>query len=72
MKKTLIMVLLLLLCPVWGVLGQQSGGTKISIQGGEPAQDAKEKKEQPTQPLTNDSIIKLVKAGLGKFAPPGR
>ena len=66
MKKTLIMVLFVLLCSVWTVPGQQSGSTKISIEGGEPAQRAKEKKEQAAQPLTNDSIVKLVKAGLGE------
>ncbi len=65
MNKTVIMVLLLLLCPAWAALGQQSGGMKISVQGGEPGQGAKEK-DQPAQSLTNDSIIKLVRAGLGE------
>jgi hypothetical protein len=62
MKKAVTTVLALLLCPVCAVVGQQSGGLKISVQG----QSAKEKKEQPAQPLTNDSIIKLVKAKLSE------
>ena len=60
MKKTVIMVSFILFCPVWAALGQQSG-----VQGGEPSQGAKEK-DQPAQPLTNDSIVRLVKAGLGE------
>jgi hypothetical protein len=66
MKKTTIMVLFLLLCPLWAVLGQQSQGEW------EPFKDVKDQKRQESagqqagQPLTNDSIMKLVKAGLGE------
>jgi hypothetical protein len=56
MNKTVIMVFLLLLCPVWAVLGQQSGGMMISVQGGEHV--------QPRQPLNNESIMGLVKIGF--------
>lgn len=66
MKTTRFAVLLLLLYPVWAAVGQQSDSLKISVQGGAPDQGAKEKAEQAAQPLTNDSIIKLVKAGLGE------
>jgi hypothetical protein len=41
-------------------LGQQSG--KLVIQGGVP----EENHQEGAQPLTNDSIIKLTKAGLGE------
>lgn len=61
MKRTPCVVLFLLLYPPWVVVGQQSA---ISIQGGE-VRPAPKKIEQPGQPLTNESIIKLVKAGLG-------
>ena len=63
MKRTIFLVLSVLLCPVWAVQCQQSGKSKYTIQGGERVQ---EEKEQPGQPLTNESIIKLVKAGLGE------
>jgi hypothetical protein len=63
MRRVVPMFLFLLLCPLWAVPGQQSGGSKFTIQGGERVQ---EEKEQPGQPLTNESIIKLVKAGLGE------
>ena len=36
------------------------GDLKLTVQGGE------EKTAQPGQPLTNDSILKLVKAGLSE------
>jgi hypothetical protein len=62
MRRTVFAVSFLLLCPVWAALGQQSA---ISIQGGEVGQAAK-KGEQGAQPLTNESILKLVKAGLGE------
>jgi hypothetical protein len=62
MRRIVFVVLFLLLCPGWAVLGQQSG---ISIQGGE-AGPAPKKGEQSAQPLTNDSIVKLVKAKLGE------
>lgn len=62
MNRAVLIPLLLLLCPVWAVLGQQSG---ISIQGGEAGQ-APKKGEQGAQPLTNDSIVKLAKAKLGE------
>src|SRR5271157_445129 len=54
MKRTGFAVLLLLLCPLWAALGQQSG--KISVQGGEHT--------QPPQPFTNESIAGLVKIGF--------
>lgn len=60
MKKTAYAALFLLLCQVWAILGQQSG---ISIQGGEAGQ-APKKGEQFVQPLTNEAIIRFVKAGL--------
>lgn len=63
MRKDLSVALFLLLYPVWAVQGQQSG---ISIQGGETGQATVDKMEQPGQPLTNESILKLVKAGLGE------
>jgi len=73
MKKTAIMVLLLLLCPVWAALGQQSGGMKISVQGGESGQGAGEKNPQTSQPqkgekkpLTNADVVSMVKAGLAE------
>jgi hypothetical protein len=65
MKKTVIMVLFLLLCPAWTAGGQQSGGIKISVQGGEAGQAPRKSNAKGAQPLTNDSIVKLVKAGLG-------
>jgi len=73
MKKAVIMVFLLLLCPVWAVLGQQSGGMKVSVQGGESGQGAREKDPQMSQPqkgekkpLTNADVISMVKAGLAE------
>lgn len=56
MKRTAFAVLLLLLCPLWTAGGQQSGGLDLSIQGGE--------RVHPRQPLTNESIIGLVKIGF--------
>ncbi len=64
MRKTAIMVLFLLLCPVRAVLGQQSQGEW------EPFKDVKDQKgqelarQQAGQPLTNESIIGLVKIGF--------
>jgi hypothetical protein len=46
-------------------LGQQSEGIKVSIQGGERRAVDKNGDQTP-QPLTNDSIVKLVAAGLGE------
>src|SRR5208337_2998802 len=73
MNKPVIMVFLVLLCPVGAVLGQQSGGMKISIQGGETGQGAKEKDPQTSQaqkgekkPLTNADVVSMVKAGLAE------
>jgi hypothetical protein len=66
MRRATLLTLLLLLLPGRNASGQKSDGTRISVQGGEPAHDTVEKKEQPSQPLTNDSIVKLVKAGLGE------
>jgi hypothetical protein len=73
MNKTVIMVFLLVLCPVWAVLGQQSNSVKISIQGGETGQGAKEKDPQTSQPqkgekkpLTNADVVSMVKAGLAE------
>jgi hypothetical protein len=66
MKKTVIIVLFLLLCPVWAVLGQQSE------KEWEPFKDVKDQKrqelagQQAGQALTNESIVKLVKAGLSE------
>jgi hypothetical protein len=62
--RATLVTLLLLLCSVWAVPGQKSDRFEISVQGGGPVQDANETKVQPGQPLTNDSIIKVVKAGL--------
>jgi hypothetical protein len=56
MKRNGFAVLVLLLCPLWNTSGQQSGGLKVSVQGGEHV--------QPRQPLTNESIIGLVKIGF--------
>ncbi|MGO8734940.1 MAG: hypothetical protein ACLQVM_19350 [Terriglobia bacterium] len=64
MKKTVVAALLLFFCSGWNTPGQQSGGIKISVQGGDPVQGAMEKKEQPGQPLTNESIMRLVKIGF--------
>ena len=67
MRATLI-TLLLVPCSVWPVLGQQSKGIKVikvSIQGGERRAVDKNGYQAP-QPLTNDSIVKLVAAGLGE------
>jgi len=64
--RKLATAVLLLLCPMLAVLGQESGGAKISAQGGETGQAPKKNNEQGAQPLTNDSIVKLVKAGLGQ------
>jgi hypothetical protein len=62
-RTTLLVVLFLLLYPPLPAPGQQSGRSKFTIiQGGERIQV---QKQQPAQPLTNDSSIKLVKAGLG-------
>ncbi len=60
MRKTAIMVLFLLLCPVRAVLCQQSQGEW------EPFKDVKDQKRQELarQPLTNESIIGLVKIGF--------
>jgi hypothetical protein len=56
MKRTGFAVLLLLLCPLGAAGGQQSGSIKNSVQGGE--------RVQPGQPLTNESIMGLVKIGF--------
>ncbi len=56
MKRAGFAVLLLFLCPLWNTRGGQSGASKVSIQVGEHV--------QPPQPLTNESIIGLVKIGL--------
>jgi hypothetical protein len=66
MKRTVFVILFLLLYPVWPVPGQQPGRMKLTIQGGVPRQPTMDNKEQPGQPLTNESILKLVKAGLGE------
>jgi hypothetical protein len=65
MRRTLFVISNLLLSPVWAVHSQQSGEVEISAQRGEAGQ-APQKGEQAGQPLTNDSIVKLVKAGLGE------
>jgi hypothetical protein len=63
-RTTFLVVLFLLLYPPLPAPGQQSGRSEFTIiQGGERIQV---QKQQPAQPLTNDSIIKLVKAGLGE------
>ena len=56
MKKLAFLFLLLLVCPVRNAPGQLSGGLKVSVQGAE--------KPQPRQPLTNESILGLVKIGF--------
>ena len=66
MKRGMLITLSLLLLPGWTASGQQSEGLRISIQGGQAVQPARGKKEQATQSLTNESIVKLVKAGLGE------
>jgi hypothetical protein len=48
--------MLLFLCPAWNAPGQQSGGMKLSVQGGESV--------RPRQPFTNESIMGLVKIGF--------
>jgi hypothetical protein len=54
----------LLPCSAWAALGQQSKDTTVPVQGGESAHDPARNKEEAPQPLTNDSIVKLVKKGL--------
>ncbi len=63
MKRAGFTVLLLLLWPLWITPGQQSGGSKSATQSGEPVQ---ENNQQPGQPLTNVSIVELVKGGLSE------
>ncbi len=61
MHRVLPAILFLLLSPAWAVPAQQPN------QDWEPFHDLKQQKEpEPSsQVLTNDSIVKLVKAGLG-------
>jgi len=66
MRAATLITLLLLPCPVWAVLGQQSKGITVSVQGGESAYTPHRNNEKPPQGLTNDSIVKLVAAGLGE------
>jgi hypothetical protein len=66
MKKALLIPPLLILISGWSVCGQQSQGEW------EPFKELKEQKrrelagQQAPQPLSNDSIVKLVKAGLSE------
>jgi len=60
MKRAVLMTALLFLCPAWSALGQQSD------QDWHPFQEQKQKQAQSAGPLSNDSIVKLVKAGLGE------
>jgi hypothetical protein len=60
MRRTAFLVFLLLVWPVWLVFAQQSGRSKFTvIQPGETVQET-------GHTLTNDSIIKLVKAKLSE------
>jgi hypothetical protein len=56
MNKLAFLLLLLLACPVQNAAGQQSGGLKVSVQGAI--------KPEWRQPLTNESIMGLVKMGF--------
>ncbi len=60
MRISVIMVLFMLICPVLAVLGQQSQGEW------EPFKDVKDQKRQELtrQPLSNESIIGVVKIGF--------
>jgi hypothetical protein len=71
MRRATVTILLLFLLSGWSAVGQQSGRTGISIQGGEPAQGMNRKKDPATQvqksenrPLTNSDVISMVKAKL--------
>jgi hypothetical protein len=73
MRVAVLVVLWVLLSPLWASLGRDSGSLKVSAQGGEPVQGAKENKEQGSQvqaedkkPLTNADVIRMVKAGLAE------
>ncbi len=66
MKRLVIFALLLLLFSGQSSYGQESDGLKLSVQGAAPVQASKGKNEQTTQPLTNDSIVKLVKVGFSE------
>ena len=56
MRKVAFLFVLVILCPLRITSGQQSGGMKVNVQGGE--------QDQPRQPLTNDSITGFVKIGF--------
>ena len=56
MNKLAFLLLLLLACPILNAAGQQSGGLKVSVQGAI--------KPEWRQPLTNESIMGLVKIGF--------
>ncbi len=56
MRKPVFFFLFLLLCPLWNFPSQQSGGMKVTVQGGDP--------DQPRQPLTNESVMGLTKIGF--------
>jgi hypothetical protein len=60
MRKAMLVTLFLFVCSGWAIPGQKSDRFKISVQG------TNENKGQPGQPLTNNSIVKLVKAGLSE------
>lgn len=60
MRKAATVAVLLLLCPTWRVLSQQSD------KEWEPFQAQKAKPAPSGEPLTNDSIVKLVKIGFSE------
>ena len=51
MRAATLITLLLLPCPVWAVLGQQSKGITVSVQGGESAYTPHRNNEKPPQGL---------------------
>lgn len=59
-------VFLLLLCPVWNMLGQQSAKADKAEQEWKPFQAQKEKPALSGEPLTNDSIVKLLETGFSQ------
>lgn len=58
MRRTVLIVPLLFLCSAWGAVGQQAD------QSWEPFHEQKQQRDQSGQPLTNDSVVKLVKIGF--------
>lgn len=64
--KTAALIAVVLLLSLGRSLPGQQDSSRISAQGGEPSQGQKTAKSESHRPLTNDSIVKLVKAGLSE------